>query len=221
MNKIFFFVVSAFSLFSCGNTWNAKSDFPYNYATYYVRLDEENHIVKAEASFDMNNKSHSFDKKILFNGDSMRELPSQNTKKQYTINSNKNAKLIFEIPLKSENKTVEVEMAKLDSFKIKNNNFSLTTGASIFWLEKPLRALESLVLNVEEEGTGKINTITIVGPTKTTGISLGKEQFSQYTLGKATVYPLRKFVTEKTENQIKTLIGTEHYARPVQINIIK
>ncbi len=210
-----------FSLVSCGNTWNIKSDLPYNYATYYVRLDEENNIVKAEASFNMNKQSHNFEKNILFNGTEMRQLPDQSTQKKYTINANKNHKFIFEIPLKSEAKTVEAEMLKLDSFKIKNNIFSLSSGASIFWLEKPLRALETLVLNIEEEGTGKVNTITIVGPTKTTGVSLGKEQFNGYTLGKATVYPLRKFVTEKTENQIKTLIGTEHYALPIHVNIIK
>lgn len=215
----------ALGIFSCGMGQNKEVENKYDFASFYVRYDEETAMTLAQASFRKGTEVHTLEKGVLLNGEGMIEKTNAMVGKRYerevrTSQYEGTYRFTFE-DYTGKAGNLDVAMKGIDSIKIEKMSISKSSGFKVTWQGSPLLTGESLLLRIEC-ADGNIQEIGLIGPSAVSSVVFRPEQAAALSLGKAKVFAIKKTEIDKfSVDKVKQIVVLEYYANPFEVVVGK
>ncbi len=221
MKQLFYISFSLLFLFSC------KNDSSKIYSNFYLRFDDTEGKVTAEAVFfkgDTIKNAIPFapDNGVFFDGGAMEQKELIN-RIAFRSERTTDSKPYFEFKFKNAEKKEEkfdLKVPFISKFNIENNRISIDSGFLLKWEGNPLNKSENLVLFLSDSKNVDKN-IQINGPTSNSSVKIDASKLTGITIGEGTIYLVRKYSNEEIIGDLRRSSQSEFYTKTMDVHFVK
>lgn len=205
---------------------SCKKDNSKIYSNFYIRYDDTDENVKAEAVFFVgdtidNAKPFVPENGVFFDEGAMEQKDLVN-RIVFKSERSTDVKPYFEFKYKNKNKTYdkfELPLPYLSSFHINNNSISLDSGFVVKWEGKPLAKNENMVIFITDSKNLDKN-ILFEGPTENSSINVLSNKLIGLSIGDGSIYLVRKSNNNEIIENLRRSSQAEFYSKASDIHIL-
>ncbi len=220
MKHIFFFILTTLAFLSC----NSQKEAPIHNLFFYVRYDQAEGSIHAEAKFqdEKNKTSDEMPGGFWYQGVEMPLTPVYGMTYRYEYAAEFLPEHKFEWRDKQNNtQTFKMGIEPIKSFQLNNKTVNKSEPTELTWDGAPLSKGESMVFMWENSQKGLTVPMEVTTTSASPRIIVPAAKFKDFVAGDWTLYLVRKKLLKDVVDHYPVNGIMEFYTKPIKIQVDK